>query len=432
MRPTLFALMILAVASFCFAGDWSQFRGPHFNGISDETGLPDRLDPTTMLWQTPLPGPGESTPAIVGDRVYLTGSEKENKGLFVMCVNTSDGKVRWKKNVSRYVKPKRGTAVASNSPAADASGAVFLFSNGFLVKFDPEGEQLWEHDLTKLYGPMALLWSYSSSPLLYDGTLYVIVMRMTDLPKGSDYTGSMASYLLGIDPADGKILFKTERLTDAVYESNDAHTTPIVTTVDGQEQLIIYAADHLTGHDLTTGKELWRHHFANEKRRLDRCIATPVTDGQSLYCMYPRGDAAFACSLSTMANGPPDGSPLLWTYEKTVSDVPSPALVDGYLYFIAEKKKTLTCLDAKTGREQWTAQLDKSDVYQASITAADGKLYMVNRKGVVSVVAAADKAFCLLSTHAFDEKPTDSSIAIANGKLYLRTGENLYCFSKKD
>jgi outer membrane protein assembly factor BamB len=98
---------------------------------------------------------------------------------------------------------------------------------------------------------------------------------------------------------------------------------------------------------------------------------------------------------------------------------------------IAERKKTLTCLDAKTGREQWAGQLDKGDIYHASITAADGKLYIVNRKATVSVVAADPAEFRVISTHAFDEKPADSSIAIANGKLYLRTAENLHCFSKK-
>jgi outer membrane protein assembly factor BamB len=195
--------------------------------------------------------------------------------------------------------------------------------------------------------------------------------------------------------------------------------------------LIIYAADHITGHDLGTGTELWRHHFAKEKRRMDRCIATPVADAESLYCMYPRGDSIFAYSLSKLANSKPDETPLKWAYEKTVSDVPSPVLVDGFLYTIADKKKTLTCLDAATGREQWVGQLDKGDIYQSSITAADGKLYMANRKGTVSVVAADPKAFRLLSTHPFDEKATDSSIAIANGKLYLRTSENLYCFAKK-
>jgi outer membrane protein assembly factor BamB len=132
-----------------------------------------------------------------------------------------------------------------------------------------------------------------------------------------------------------------------------------------------------------------------------------------------------------LANNTPAETPLKWTYEKSAPDVPSPVLVDGYLYTVAEKKKILTCLDAKTGREQWVGKLDKGDIYQASITAADGKLYMVNRKATVNVVAADPKAFHLLSTHAFDEKETDSSIAIASGKLYLRTGKTLYCFAQK-
>ena len=431
MRIAIVGLTVLMAMSSSFAADWAQFRGPNLNGISDETHLPDRLDPNTLLWQTPLPGPGAATPVTCNGRVYLTGCEKETKQLFVMCINAADGKPRWKKNISHYVKPQRGTVVAGSSPAADATGAVFLFSNGYLAKFDPDGNLLWEHDLAKKYGPMAHLWNYSNSPALHQGRLFVVVMRMTGLPKGSDYTGSMASYLLGIDPADGTVLFKVQRPTDALHESNDSYTTPIIAVVNGQQHMLLYGADYITGHDLRNGKELWRHHFSKEKKRMDRIIATPVTDGDFLYCTYPRGDSVFACRLSKLAKGEPNESPLQWTYEKPASDVPSPVLADGSLYFIAGKKKTLTCLDAKTGREQWVGQLDKGDIYHASITAADGKLYMVNREGTVTVVAADPDAFRVISTHAFDEKPTDSSIAIANGKLYLRTAENLYCFTQK-
>ena len=431
MRIASVGLTVLMAISSSFAADWTQFRGPDLNGISGETGLPDRLDPNTLLWQTPLLGPGESTPVICNGRVYLTGCEKETKQLFVMCVSAADGKPHWKKNVSRFVKPPRGTVVAGPSPAADATGAVFLFTNGYIAKFAPDGTLLWEHDLAEKYGPMAHLWSYSNSPVLHQGRLFVVVMRMTGLPKGSDYTGSMASYLLGIDPADGTVLFKVDRPTDAVFESNDSYTTPIIAAVNGQQHMVLYGADYITGHDLSSGKELWRHHFSKEKRRMDRIIPTPVADGDFLYCTYPRGDSVFACRLSKLAKGDPNESPLQWTYEKPASDVPSPVLVDGALYFIAGKKKTLTCLDSKTGREQWTGQLDKTDIYHASITAADGKLYMVNRKGTVTVVAADPEAFRVISSHAFDEKPTVSSIAIANGKLYLRTAENLYCFTQK-
>jgi outer membrane protein assembly factor BamB len=432
MRFLLFGLSILFMMPLSARGaDWPQFRGPFLNGVSDEQGLPDRLDPNTLTWRIPLPGGGESTPAIVGDRVYLTGSETDSKALFAMCVSAADGKQLWKRNVSRYVKPKRGTAVASPSPAADATGAVFLFSNGFLVKFDPTGKELWSHDLAQMYGPMAHLWNYSNSPVLYGGRLYVVVMRMTILPNDSDYTGSLASYLACFNPADGKVLFHVERPTDAEHESNDSYATPIIATVDGSEQMILYGADYLTGHDLTTGIELWRHHFSKKKQKMDRLIPSPVADGQRVYCPYPRGESVFAADLSRLAKGDADGSPVVWEHEKTSTDVPCPVLVDGFLYIIAEKEKTLTCLEAATGRQQWIGQLDKSDIYHASITAADGKLYVVNRKGTVSVIASDPAEFRLLSTYAFDEKPTDSSIAIANGKLYLRTNENLYCFSQK-
>ncbi|MHC4881357.1 MAG: outer membrane protein assembly factor BamB family protein [Planctomycetota bacterium] len=427
MRKIVVELTVLMAVSFSFAADWPQFRGP-LDSTSCETNLPDALDPNTLLWKTPLPGSGESTPVTCGDRIYLTGSERDTHALFAMCIDARDGTLRWKKNVSRYVKPKRGTAVASPSPAADSSGVVFLFSNGYLVKYDPAGNLLWDEELTVKHGPMTHLWNYSNSPLLLADTLYVVVMRIPKRPAGSGYTGSMASYLLVIDPTDGTVRHKTERVTDAVHESNDGYATPIIATVNGAPQIILYGADYITGHDPQTGTELWRYHYSKKKQRMDRAIPTPIAVGDVLYCNYPRGQSAFACSLSKLAAGT---DPVLWTYEKTTSDVPSSVWGDGALYTIAEKKKTLTCLDAAGGNELWVGQLDKSDIYHASITAADGKLYMVNRKGTVSVVAADKTAFRLLSTHAFGEKPTDSSIAIANKKCYLRTANNLYCFMKQ-
>ncbi len=160
-----------------------------------------------------------------------------------------------------------------------------------------------------------------------------------------------------------------------------------------------------------------------------RVATTPVVADNIIYCAFPSGEKAFARDLEKMAAGE-DG--LVWVYDDPASDVPSPTVWKGCLYLVEESKKQLLCIDMKTGELRWSGRLERGDTFYASPTVADDKLYIVNRKGFVTVVAADPAEFRILGTRAFDENPTDSTIAIANGKLFLRTSKHLYCFGKKD
>jgi outer membrane protein assembly factor BamB len=272
-------------------------------------------------------------------------------------------------------------------------------------------------------------WSYSSSPLLFQNRIYVIVLRQPKLPKDSSYTGSMVSYLLILDAATGETLHKVDRPTDAEGDYTDAYNTPIPVQIRGKPQILLYGGNYITGHDPVTGAEQWRYMYKKSQQRWGNTAGTPIAEKNRLFCVYLTGTSAFACDLDKLADNEP---PCIWTYDKPMPYVPSPALSDGALYYIEEKSKTLICLDAETGRERWVGELDKSDLYYASLTAADGKLYMVNRKGVVTVAAADSEKFCILSTSTFDEQTVDSTISISDGKVYLRTAENLYCFGRKN
>ncbi len=428
MRIRLWILIVLIILSTSYAAEWPQWRGPRFNGTSDQTGLPDSLDPNTVVWKTALPGPGEATPVICNSRVYLSGYEKTSKTLFAMCVDADNGKVLWKNTASTFDKLPGRNVIASPSPVADGTGAVFTYSTGQMFKYDQEGNKLWQRNIADDYGPLKLDWSYSSSPLLYQNRLYVSVLRQSAPPKGSDYTGSMTSYLLILDPADGKTLFKVDRFTDAVGDYTDAYNTPIPVKINGQWQIVLLGGNYLTGHDPVTGAEQWRYLYIKALQKWGNVASTPIADGDRIYCVYLTGTGAFACDLDKLAANEP---PRVWTYDKKVAYVASPVQVNDSLYYLETKKKVLICLDAKTGSERWIGQLDKADLFYASITAADGKLYTVNREGTVTVVAADPNKFRILNTYSFDEEPVDSTITIANGKVYLRTAQNLYCFAKK-
>jgi outer membrane protein assembly factor BamB len=428
MRICLLMLMGLCAVSVSFASDWHQFRGPNGNGITDETNLPATLDPNeTQLWKTPLPGLGEATPAIIAGRVYLSGYDKKAGTLFALCLSADTGKPLWQRSIPTN-KPSTQNSAAAPSPTGDTTGVVFLYADGTLVKFDAEGKELWKRDLAADYGPLALGHAYSSSPLLYDHRLYVAVMRDAVPPKNSTYTGPMVSYLLGVNPADGKTLFKVDRPTDAAKDFTNSYNTPLFARLDGKPQIILYGGNYLTGHNPETGAELWRNKYMDTEMPWGRVTSTPVIENNVIYCMFPSGIKAFACDLSKPAAGK---AMRIWCYDKQASDVPSPVIVGGYLYMIEEGKKTLICLDAKTGDVQWIGQLDKGDSFYASITAGDGKLYMVNRKGFVTIVAADPKEFRIINTRNIGERPVDSSIAVAGGRLYIRTAENLYCFGTK-
>lgn len=428
MRIKLWILTVLTSLSFSYAGQWAQWRGPNFDGTSDQTGLPETLDPNTMDWKTPLPGPGEATPVVCDGRVYLSGYEEDNKTLFAMCVDADNGKTLWKQTASTFEKLPGRNVIASPSPVADETGAVFMYSTGQIIKYDRDGNKIWQRNITQDYGPLHLDWSYSSSPLLYQNRLYVSVLRQSAPPKGSDYTGSMASYLLVLNPADGKTLFKVDRFTEAEGDYTDAYNTPIPITIDGRPYIVLLGGNYITGHDPATGAEQWRYFYKRQQERWGNVASTPVTDDKRIYCVYLTGAGAFACDLKKLAVNEP---PLLWAYDKPVGYVSSAVKVGSAVYYLEEKKKILICLDAETGAERWVGQMDKADAFYASITAADGKLYTVNRKGTVTVVAADPDEFRIFSTYSFDEPPVDSTITIVNGNLYLRTAQHLYRFSTK-
>lgn len=415
-------MIMLLTTAVGYATDWRQWRGPYLNGSSNATNLPDSLDPNTLLWKTALPGISAATPVVTAGRIYLPTTARDSKRLAAMCLDAATGKVLWEHTVSEATRRfGQGNTMASCSACADESGAAFLFAEGTLIKFSRNGEPLWRRNIIEDYGPLVLDFGFSSSPLLYDGKLYIPVLRRIK-ERRSEGPGDLESYLLCVDNASGRTVFKYDRRTDAAEESTNAYTTPISATFAGQHQIVVYGGDYLTGHDPADGHELWRYRYAEPRGRMDRVIPTPIADDAGVYCAYPRGTKTFAVALEAEPKQ-------AWVYDVPGPDVPSAALYKGYLYQIEEKQKTLTCLEAASGRLQWVGQLDKSDMYYASVTAADEKLYMVNRKGVVTVAAADPTAFRILNTSDVGEFPVDSTIVAADSRVFLRTAENLYCWS---
>ena len=430
MSKRFFLSAICVLFSTACGQNWDNWRGPFSNGSTDETGLIEHPDlDRTLIWSVDIDGASSSTPVIRDKKLFLTTSVNQSKQLLGLCLNADSGQLEWSKPIGEAKQNIPRNTLASPSAVVGLDGVYFTFADGTIAKYSPGGEEIWKRNIVDEYGPLSIKFGFSSTPLLYENTLYLPVLRREKTYRKSDWTGAMDSYLLGINAETGQNRFKVTRNTDAVDESTNAYTSCITAEIGGQTQILVHGADNLTGHDPSSGRELWRFHYTIKGFAYGRIVPTPVVDDKRAYCMHPGGVKMVTLDLNKLSKGQP---PIVWSYDTLGPDASSPALYKGHLYVIDDqKKKTLTCLEAATGKVCWTGQLDKKSTYFGSITAADDKLYLINEKGLAYIISADPKAFKVLSTLPFEEGGCNASISIADKKIYIRTESKLYCFGNQ-
>ena len=418
MRQLLLAgiLLLLVSSPVVHADNWPQWRGPTMNGVSTEKNLP--LSWTTeenIVWKLALPGLSGSTPIVWRDRVFLNVAEGSD--LYLWCVDRKTGTLAWKKQLGTGNVKMRKQNMSSPSPVTDGKSVYVMTGTGVLKGFDFSGKELWSRDFQREYGAFGLQWGYASSPLLADNALYIQVLHgmKTDDP----------SYVMRVDKANGKTIWKVDRPTDAITESPDSYTTPALLRYGKTTELVVTGGDCVTGHDLATGKELWRANGLNPDNNPSyRIVASPVVFNEIIYAptrVRPllalkaggRGDVTTSHLLWSTLNGP---------------DVPTP-LTDGQYFYVVNDRGIMWCLDAKTGAEIYAQQRLKPGSYSGSPVLADGKIYVTNEDGLTSVVRAGPK-FEVLAENALNDYCL-SSPAISDGQIFIRTSQHLYCVGKK-
>ncbi len=433
--------LILILASSAGAGDWPNWRGPHYNGSSDETNLPEKFSRTeNVLWSVPLKGDdGSATPVVIGSRVFINAAEKQEKGtaLFAICLDRDTGKTLWKNQVATTERVVRNQNTwASPSPASDGKNAFFLYGTGDLGAFDVEGKPLWSRNLQKDYGPWNIMWDYGSSPFLYKGKLYISVMHTVKPYEHSPKEGQGAneSYLLCLDPATGRELWKHVRPSDAQGESFEAFTTPFPYDNNGREELLMLGGDYLTAHNPDTGEEYWRFCYSPEHKVFWRIVPSPVVADGMIIIARPKFDLVFGLPVLKDAKGILPFEKLAWQYKGATTDTPTPLYYQGRLYIVHDNRKIVTCLNPKTGEKIWEGDLTKEaqvkGTMRGSPAGADGKIYCVTMKGEVVVLKAGDK-FEVLSKADLGGSLSSASVAIADQKIFIRTSEELFCIAKQ-
>lgn len=464
MNPRFYSLGVLLLAlSFLPAAqsNWPQWRGPLFNGSNPSaTGLASEWSTeNNVVWKAALPSWSAATPAVWENVVFVTSAEEgfgtpQNygrgggrgpggrpagprlqgtgqggrgrraraggatgpDGILLMALNRKDGSVLWQRMIGDGNRIYRKQNLASPSPITDGKFVWALTGGGDLSCHDMEGNEVWARNLQDDYGQFGLNHGYASTPRLHRGRLYLQVLHgmKTDDP----------SYVFAVDPKNGKTIWKVDRPTDAQAESPDDYSTPLIVKIDGKERLVVSGGDYVTGHDLDTGKELWRMGGFNPgNERFYRTIASSINIGDTVYTPSTRGNPFIAFK----AGGEGWISDAAKVWENAYgADVPTPT-TDGKRIFVVTDRGVLIVLDPKSGEMVAERQRLEPGTYSSSPLLADGKLYATNEEGTTTVVDVKG-GYKILAANRLDSHTLASPIAVGS-QIFIRTADYLYCIA---
>ncbi len=417
------------------AANWGQWRGPHFNGSTTETGLPSKWSKTeNVAWKTSLPGASASTPVVWEDQVFLSSTDVENETLVAISIDRKTGKKRWTKKIGSGMRQDSRSDYSSPSPATDGEVVVFFYGNGTIATFAMNGQGLWTRNIQKEEGAFTFQWTFSSTPLIHNGILYLQVLQRDTPVHGRGYRDRKnQSYILAMNPKTGKTLWRHVRESKAKAESLESFATPIPFNYQGKDQILIVGGDVLTGHDPASGKELWRWGTWNPTRIGHwRHVPSPIASEDVILVCAPKRDPIYAVKAG--ASGVVADEGLAWVSNETrelSSDVPTPAYYDGDFFVLSDVRKALSRVEPKSGRVKWGIELPGYAKFETSPLAADGKIYIMNFAGDVHVIDAENgEIISKIPMGSGSDDMTRSSIVAAHGQLFVRTNSELYCIEK--
>ena len=425
-------------------GSWPSFRGPNAAGVATGQNLPERWDAKTrenILWSTPIPGLAHSSPIVWGDRVFVTtaissrgkatfkpglygdgdASEDRSPHKFVLyAIDKRTGTIAWERVAvdgaprnKRHIK----STYASASPATDGRIVVAWFGSEGVHAFDVNGKPLWKVDLGRVdmgaYDVPAVEWGPASSPIIWKDLVIVQCDTQAD------------SFLLALDVATGKTVWKTER------QELPSWGTPTVIATPAGEELVTNASNFIRGYDPGTGKELWRLGGSSK-------ITAPTPFGANgliviasgrgperpIFIVRPgaRGDITLAKDQTSNAS-------VAWSKTGRGSYMPTPLAHDGILYVLANNG-VFDAYDLNTGQEIYRQRLEPvGSGFSASPVIADGRIYLSSEDGEIIVVAAG-REFKKLGANSMGDLLM-ATPAISDGVMYVRSASTLFAVGAK-
>ena len=395
------------------AADWPQWRGPDRNGISAETGLltewPTEGPP--LVWQAKDIGDGYSTPAVVGNRLYLISNEGTDDE-YLQALSTADARQIWRARIGKS-GPNKGPQYpgARSTPTVDGALVFALGSDGDLACLEAEtGEIRWTKNLPADFAGKPGNWAYAESPLV-DGDVVVCT------PGGSEAT------LVALDKKTGDVVWK------GVVPEGDAaaYASIIVVNSGGVKQYVQFLGKGLVGVDAKTGKFLWRYDRTAQGSSAN--IPTPVARDELVYSAAGRSGGGL---VKLSVDGEGVAAEQVYFDVKMPTSIGGSVRVDNYLY--GTNSGGLMCVEFASGEVKWQ---DRS-VGAGSVCAADGRLYIHGEKGDVALVEVTPEGYREKGKFALPDQPDRGRAqawpypVVAGGKLYIRDKGSLWCYDVAD
>lgn len=409
---------------------WPHWRGPGAQGHSDDTRVPLTWSETqNILWKTPLPGVGNSTPIVWGDRIFLTASTPDGDERYVVCIGASDGKLLWKQTASKGVPSGKSHAwngYASPSCATDGKHVYAFFGTPGLFCYDFDGKLIWKHS----FGIFAIAtgWGVAASPVIVDD----LVIENCDndgpkaLPAGVRMEDAAPAALVALDRLTGKVRWTTPR------NQGRGYSTPLLLpTAGGRVDLVLNSPLGLWGYDPSTGSERWHVDRLAPNGQAHFGEPLPVASKELIYVESGRPGPCQGIRLP--GDGNVTKTHLAWeSTRKGHRDVSSPILFGDHVY-AADNRGTLSCIDLKTGKELYNDRLGGGGKSLASPVAVRGKLLFLLDDGTTAVVEPGTTFKAVGRNRLGEGKQLDfiASPAIAAGRLFIRSQSHLYCIGEK-
>jgi outer membrane protein assembly factor BamB len=404
------AVLLTAALAANAAEPWPRLRGPNGTGHAEGgVEFPATWTDADYAWKVDLPGGGHGSPAIWGDRVFLTCADEKTAKRIVVCISLADGKTLWTREFESTAGHLHGlNSYATTTPALDEKRCVVAWATPErydVVALDHEGKDLWRREL----GPFVSQHGHGASPMIAQGLVIV--------PNDQDER----SFIVALDPADGGTRWLTPRKSDRA-----AYSTPCLYEPQGGPPQLIFTASScgMTGVEAATGKVLWEVPEAFP----ERVVSGPVW-----------ADGVFLGSCGTGSKGrhliairPPDAATgrapqVAWKMTDDAPYVPTATAV-GDRALVWTERGTVTCVKAATGEVLWRERIGSN--FYGSAVLAGGKLYAITTSGMVYVIGTGEK-YELLGRNALGEK-SQATPAVSGDRMLLRTWTKLYCLKGKE
>jgi len=401
----IFLLIVLNSLSVSKAQNWPSWRGPNGDGTSIETNLPVKWDSVTnVVWKTPVPGNGYSSPVIWKDKLFLTSAIKETQEKIVLCYDCKSGKLLWQKTAIKgpFEGKHDNNGYASGTPSTDGTLVYVSFLDGknvFVAAYDFTGKQVWVQRPGTFESPHG----YSCSPVLFEDKVII----------NGDSQGD--SFVAALSKADGHVIWK-------VRHERPAHSfsTPIIRKIGGKMQLIFCGNKEIASYNPNDGTKYWFVTGPSE----DYCSSPVYNEKNGLIMVSSAWPQRILVAIRPDGSGDVTKSHVAWQSREGAYYVPSPVCTDNYLFSTMTTGK-IHCIDIATGKIVW---VQEHGTQYPSPVLAGGLVYMPNDNGVITVIKPGPK-FEYVSKNQMGERMY-ASPAISNGKIYIRGFQNLYCISK--